>query len=127
MTNTNQIHSRLTTAGGAAANTYAAGIAYAFTNNGKTDWHLPSKVELNQMCKWQKGQEWVSDATACTAGGLNSALWGASGFSTNGYWSSSELALNTAADNVFNAGAQRENFKNSVGPVRVARAFGPTG
>ena len=127
MTNTNQIHSRLTTAGGAATGTYAAGIAYDFTNNGKADWHLPSKVELNQMCKWQKGQAWVSDATACTAGGLNSATWGASGFSTNAYWSSSESGLNTAADHVFNAGAQRDNFKSAQGPVRVVRAFAPTG
>ena len=123
MANTNQVHARLTTAGGAATNTYAAGIAFAFTNNGKTDWHLPSKDELNQMCKWQRGVDWTSDATVCTGGTLNSGR-GASGFSADAYWSSSEFGADNAWLQSFVNGNQGGATKNSTFDVRVVRAFG---
>jgi phage-related protein len=127
MANTNQIYARVSNnggAGGAATNTYAAGIAYAYANSGKTDWHLPSKDELNQMCKWQRGVAWVSDATVCTGGTLNSGT-GASGFSAAGYWSSSETAALNAWSQGFSIGSQINNFKtNSLPYVRPVRAFG---
>ena len=123
MANTNQIHARLTTAGGAATNTYAAGLAFAFANNGKTDWYLPSKDEVNQMCKWQRGVAWTSDATVCTGGTLNSGR-GASGFSTGSYWSSSELGRDNALSQSFNFGTRNDDTKNSSNRVRPVRAFG---
>jgi hypothetical protein len=49
MANTNQIYARLTTAGGVATSSYAAGVAWAYTNNSKTDWFLPSKAELYEL------------------------------------------------------------------------------
>jgi hypothetical protein len=49
MSNTNHIYARLTTVGGVATTDYAAGIAWAYTNNSKTDWFLPSKNELTQL------------------------------------------------------------------------------
>ena len=123
MANTNQIHSRLTTASG-LANTanYAAGIAFAFTNNGKTDWHLPSTDELNQMCKWQRGVDWTSDATGCSGGTLNSGT-GASGFAGDGYWSSSDFG-GSARFQAFDDGGQRDNRKGNEFYVRPVRAFG---
>ena len=125
MANTNQIHARLTTAGGAATNTYAAGIAYAYVNNGKTDWHLPSKDELNQMCKWQRGVAWTSDATVCTGGTLNSATWGATGFSSGSYWSSSEwTAVVSAWRQSFYGGVQGSGLRYNPYSVRPVRAFG---
>ena len=124
MANTNQVHARLTTAGGALTNTYAAGIAFAFTNNSKTDWHLPSKDELNQMCKWQRGVALTPEATVCTGGVLNSGR-GASGFSAFHYWSSSEFAATDAWDQNFGNGSQNNRtFKDNTLFVRPVRAFG---
>jgi len=128
MANTIQIHSRLTTAGGAATNTYAAGLAFAFTNNGKTDWHLPSRDELNQMAKWQRGVAWTSDATLCTGGTLNSGP-GASGFHENRlYQSSSEVTADTVRHQAFNfCQNDNTNFKSAnTLAMRAVRAFGPT-
>jgi hypothetical protein len=123
MSNTNQVHARLTTAGGEATNTYAAGIAFAFTNNGKTDWYLPSKDELNQMCKWQRGVDLTPEATVCTGGTLNSGR-GASGFSTGVYWSSSEIGAGFAWSQSFNSGGQFTDRKSNTVYVRPVRAFG---
>jgi len=74
MENTNQAYSRLTTAGNATTSTYAAGIAWAYTNNGKNDWFLPSKDELYELFL-----ERVS----------------VGGFSTGTYWSSSEQVVDS--------------------------------
>ena len=123
MSNTNQVHARLTTAGGVARNTYASGIAFDFTNNGKTDWHLPSRDELNQMCKWQRGVAWVSDATVCTGGTLNFGR-GASGFSADLYWSSSEFGVVSAWYQSFFNGVQAAIDEVSTNYVRPVRAFG---
>ena len=106
MSNTNQIHSRLTTAGDVATNTYAAGIAFDFTNNGKTDWHLPSKDELNQLYI-QRDR--------------------VGGFSAVEYWSSSEDMGTPPPDawaQFFNTGAQSDLSRNFTFRVRVVRAFG---
>ena len=126
MANTDQIYARVSNgggAGGALTNTYAAGIAFAYDNNGKTDWYLPSKDELNQMCKWQRGVAWTSDATVCTGGTLNSGR-GASGFSTGVYWSSSETVADGAWAQNFSNGNQSDNGKNNTLYVRPVRAFG---
>ena len=114
---------------GNVALTSAAVEAQAYRGpNSKTDWHLPSKDELNQMCKWQRGVAWVSDATVCTGGTLNSGT-GASGFSTVTYWSSSEDAATTAWSQRFDNGYQYYNdkaylIKTFTYYVRPVRAFG---
>jgi hypothetical protein len=106
--------------GGTAGKAGSASRAY-LGPNGKTDWFLPSKDELNQMCKWQQGVAWVSDATVCTGGTLNSGA-GAAGFVANYYWSSSEYDAGTAWLQGFHGGLGNA-YKNSTRYVRPVRAF----
>jgi len=114
--------------------TSAAALAdsYAVTNSGVEydDWYLPSKDELNQMCKWARGQAWISDATVCdNTGTLNSATYGASSaeFVDYLYWSSSETMEARAWNQFFRNGDQGFTIsKNYTFYVRPIRAFGST-
>ena len=74
-----------------------------YTNNGKIDWHLPSKDELNELY-----------TNKTTVGGFSSAY----------YWSSSELGANYAWTQSFYDGFQSNLTKNSTLFVRPVRAFG---
>jgi hypothetical protein len=103
----------------------AATVSRAYQGGGKTDWFLPSKDELNQMCKWQRGVDWISDATVCRGGVLNTGR-GASGFSADVHWSSTEDAQYDAWFQYFNNGLQGKDYhsrKRSEFYIRPARAF----
>ncbi|MEY2765697.1 MAG: hypothetical protein RL552_602, partial [Actinomycetota bacterium] len=102
--NTTRIYTRLTAAGDDSLSSYAAGLAWDYSNNGKSDWHLPSKDELNQLY------------LARTAIG---------GLAFQYYWSSSELDDSNAWRQSFVSGFQVVGAKNSAANyVRVVRAFG---
>jgi len=118
MANTNQIYARLTTAGGAATSAYAAGIAWAYSNGGKTDWHLPSKDELNELCKYARQQTTGDTSVACTNSGSLQT-----GFAGSGYWSSSELDATDAWALGFGNGLQNNGTKTFFRRVRPVRAF----
>jgi hypothetical protein len=79
-------------------------VAADYTNNGKTDWHLPSKDELAQL---------YAEKTRFA------------GFSFDYYWSSSEYSAGAARNQNFLYGYQDYSAKHSsVHKVRPVRAFG---
>ena len=111
MANTNQIYARFTTAGGALTTSYAAGFAWDYTNNGKADWHLPSRYELDELY--------------ANNGGLNDAF----GFAKPGayweYWTSTEETATNIRFRAFKDGYNASTSKNENNPryVRPVRAF----
>ena len=88
------------------------------------DWYLPSRDELNQMCKWVRGVAWTSDATVCTSGTINTGL-GAADFVAGGYWSSSEYNSDFSWLQGFQDGSQYGGniYKSAIFYIRPVRAF----
>lgn len=121
----------LTTSGGYNGDTsQAAFVSTQYRGpNSKSDWFLPSKDELNQLCKWQRGQAWVSNATICnSSGSINNSTNGAgsAGFVSGNYWSSSEARPWDDYDGwnqEFHSGGQYIYGKNFGLFVRPIRAF----
>ena len=106
-------------AGGVAKTEYAAGIADAYTTATASDWFLPSRDELNEVCKFARNTDQVAGADIVCAGG---AL--RDGFSTAGYyWSSSEIDDYMAWDHSFEPNIQSASSKVKSFPVRPVRAF----
>jgi len=107
--------------------------------HGLTDWFLASKDELNQLCRWARGNSPSNDR--CGGGRINSGP-GAAGFievTTGGpfyYWSSSEDTNGNDAtfsqvisrnffDNISELGVQGIVLKSNSLHVRPIRAFAP--
>ena len=96
---------------------YAAGIADEYTTPTATDWFLPSKDELNEMCKYARNTGQAAGAgTACSGGTLRS------GFSSASYWSSSDVGAYAWFQRFYN-NLQIATFKYDSGYVRPVRAF----
>jgi len=91
----------------------------AFTVNqyrggGLSDWYLPSKMELNQLCRFARGQE--ASIRECNSSGALRV-----GFDDY-YWSSSEASATNAWDQFFNIGNVNLSGKghpnNAIRPIR---------
>jgi hypothetical protein len=86
-----------------AGSTFAAGLCSNLSEGGYTDWYLPSKDELAQLY-------------------TNRVAIG--GFSTNGYWSSSEYSSNSPWGLFFNNGNIVNTYtKSDQKSVRAIRSF----
>ena len=111
-------------AGSVSTADYAAGIADAYTTSTASDWWLPSRDELNEVCKYARntGQ----------AAGANIQCYSGSGARRDGswtqfYWSSSEAAASAAWFYDFSDGIPNSFFGKSSqyagGYVRPVRGF----
>jgi hypothetical protein len=102
----------------------AAELAAGYSHNTFDDWFLPSKDELNALCKWAFGDTTYAVCNNGVSGGLS--LTGVGGFATDFYWSSSEYDDDFAWFQDFYSGVQSFNFKGYyyiTFYVRPVRAF----
>jgi hypothetical protein len=101
----------------------AARVASA-TAGGFSDWFLPSKDELNQLCKFARTQSTAAadQTVACNSGGTPRA-----GVTSGNYVSSTQFINNTNFNWVwiqgFDIGSQLAGSKISMLRVRAVRAF----
>jgi hypothetical protein len=102
--------------------TTAAGAARAYGGGSQSDWYLPSTAELNLLCQWARDVP-QSVTTACTGENLNTGTGASGGFSTDAYWSSSEVDGNDAWYRGFNLGFHGSTGKDTTFSVRPVRAF----
>ena len=124
MTNTNLHYRLMTTNGSAVVTSYAAGLAWDYTSNGKSDWHLPSNDELNELCKYARQQTTGNPAVLCDNSGTLR-----SGFVADYYWSSSEVhASGAPAGREFGFADGSSGVSNAskafADRIRAVRAFG---
>ena len=101
---------------------YAAGLARGYTNNGLTDWFLPSRDELNAMCNYSRNPTTPPTGT-CTGTQNATFATGAFGFAADFYWSSSQGDASGAWYLSFVNGIQNFANKNFTDRVRPVRAF----
>jgi hypothetical protein len=89
-------------AGGGNTAGKAATAASAYRGGSKTDWFLPSLLELNQLCRYAWALTVDNTATTCT--GMTGTI--RTGFSTNLYWSSTDY------NDPLHFWAQSQNFND---------------
>ena len=100
-----------------------AGIAARVASapaGGFSDWFLPSKDELNQLCKYARTQSTavVDQAVVCAITGTLLP-----GFASDDYWSSSQYGAGDAWLQDFDGGGQGSGGKGSTLRVRPVRSF----
>ena len=109
---------------GAASAAQAAVLAYAGSATAG-QWFIPSMNELNELCKYARGQTTGNLKLACTTGGTlkTGTANDLGGFLEGYYWSSSEYVADAARIQTFFGGAQDGAAKNGAMYVRPVRAF----
>ena len=117
--NTATILTNCTTAGIAAdvANKYST-TNTAGAPGAAGQWFLPSKDELNELCKYARTQATGNTSVICNSAG---SLRG--GFAAGYYWSSSEDDAYYARVQYFYGGNQGYSSKFVISYVRPVRAF----
>ncbi|MEY2626676.1 MAG: hypothetical protein RJB08_435 [Actinomycetota bacterium] len=111
MANTKQIYLRLTTVGKVSPTDYAAGYAETYSSQGKSDWFLPSKDELNEVQK---------QSTKIPGIRVNTNQ------SASTYQSSTEMTAFYSWAQTMSTGFASNVNKTAGYRVRAIRAFAPT-
>jgi hypothetical protein len=98
----------------------AAVIVRAYKGGGKDDWFLPSKDELNELCKYARGQATGNPKISCTSSGTFRK-----GFVESYYRSSSEASSRLMWIQTFSNGFQGNQASKDIEGYRVrpVRAF----
>ena len=137
--NTDQIVSNC----GDPTSSVAAKIARAYTGGGKSDWSLPSRDELIELCKYARTQTTGNISTSCTTSGtLNAGVLKGFGNADGNsqYWSSSDASTNNAytvwLDGSVSGGFGGKAVNRYIRPVRyftsdsqvlpASQSYGPT-
>jgi hypothetical protein len=91
-------------------------LADSYTNGGQSDWFLPSKVELNELCKYVRQQTTGDISVACAStGSLRSGI-------TAAWWLSSSAESSYAWRQYIGNGTQINNADVSAQRSRPIRA-----
>ena len=102
-----------------SSRTNAAGVVDAYEKNGHTDWFLPSKDELNALCKWVHND---NVNTVCNSNlAFNSIVNGR--IIINSYWTSTQSTATDAYNLYFQQGDLGTYGKANVNFVRPIRRF----
>ncbi len=96
----------------------AASVVRAYQGGGMTDWYLPSKAELNELCKYARRQNTGNPKVRCTDSAEQRQdipiAW---------FWSSSQYDSDYASMQYFGNGNQRATGKDNFKVIRPIRAF----
>ena len=98
----------------------AARLADDLTLGGQSDWFLPSKEELNALCKWAHDD---TVNAVCNNNGSGTLPLTNGGFAAYSYWSSSEGEAENAWLQDFPSGLRISYFKSHNRYVRPIRSF----
>ena len=109
---------------GATSAARAAVLAYAGTSLAG-QWFIPSMNELNELCKYARGQTTGTLTVACTSSGTlkTGTADDLGGFVGDTYWSSSEDSANFAWYQYFHVASRYNDYKHYTAYVRPVRAF----
>jgi hypothetical protein len=122
----------VTQSSGGSTENMAGTIARAYRGpNNKTDWHLPSVLELNQLCRYVWKLTVNNSATTCTdgqTGTIRFVVDGRAGFLAAEYWTSTEFGTGfRATKQSFLTGGRQiycDKINSTKCYVRPVRAFG---
>ena len=98
--NTNLMTSKCTSGAGVMASNYRGG--------GMTDWFLPSRDELNELCKFARSQPTGDTTVSCDRSGSLRDYFNPNAF----YWSSTEINAQSVWQQYFGSGNRNDIFKN---------------
>jgi len=109
---------------GATSEAQAAVLAYA-GNSTAGQWFIPSMNELNELCKYARGQATGNPEVLCaTSGSLKTGTTNdLGGFARDMYWSSSESPVGQTYGHDFIGNVVFQQTKTSTNQIRPVRAF----